>query len=134
MIDKGGFKLITIPSLGDSRGELVVLERKGIVPFEVKRLYYIFNTQEGISRGFHAHKQLKQFAICLKGECKMIMDDGQTRKTILLDNPTKGLLISNNVWHEMHDFSSDCVLLVLASDYYDEADYIRDYSEFRKVV
>ena len=121
---------VHFPPLGDSRGSLVVLEEEKTVPFAIKRVYYIFGTQPDVSRGFHAHRNLKQVAVCVTGSCRMILDDGFTREDVILDSPTEGLLIEDLVWREMHDFSDDCVLLVLASEHYDEADYIRDYDEF----
>lgn len=122
------------PPLGDYRGSLVALEAEKTVPFVIKRVYYIFGTQQGIARGFHAHRNLKQVAVCVTGKCRMILDNGKTREEAWLDSPTKGLLIGDLVWREMHDFSEDCVLLVLASELYDEVDYIRDYEEFMKMV
>ena len=127
-------RLIDLPSLGDERGSLVAIEANKHIPFEVKRVYYIFGTQPGVSRGFHAHKNLQQLAVCVAGKCRMLLDDGVNKESVWLDSPTKGLLIGNNVWREMHEFSDDCVLLVLASEYYDESDYIRDYSDFTKPV
>lgn len=126
--------LIDLPPLGDERGSLVAIEANKHIPFEVKRVYYIFGTQPGVSRGFHAHKNLQQLAVCVAGKCRMLLDDGLNKESVWLDSPTKGLLIANNVWREMHEFSDDCVLLVLASEYYDESDYIRDYSEFCSAV
>lgn len=127
-------RLIDLPPLGDERGSLVAIEANRHIPFEVKRVYYIFGTQPGVSRGFHAHKNLQQLAVCVTGKCRMVLDDGINKESVWLDSPTKGLLIGNNVWREMHEFSDDCVLLVLASEHYDESDYIRDYSEFCSVV
>lgn len=121
---------VNFPSLGDERGSLVALEGAKTVPFEIKRVYYIFGTQPGVARGFHAHRKLQQVAVCVTGKCRMVLDDGKTRENAWLDSPNKGLVIGDMVWHEMHDFSSDCVLLVLASEYYDESDYIRLYSDF----
>ena len=121
---------INFPSLGDERGSLVALEGAKTVPFEVKRVYYIFGTQPGVARGFHAHRNLRQIAVCVTGKCRMVLDDGEKREEAWLDSPNKGLVINEMVWHEMHDFSSDCVLLVLASEHYDEGDYIRLYSNF----
>lgn len=126
--------LIDFPPLGDDRGSLVALEAMKTVPFEIKRVYYIFGTKEGVSRGFHAHKNLKQVAVCVTGSCRMVLDDGVNREEVILDTPVKGLLIEDLVWREMHDFSPACVLLVLASEHYDETDYIRDYDDFLKVV
>lgn len=127
-------KLADLPSFGDNRGGFVVLESNQSVPFEIKRLYYIFNTSDNESRGFHAHINLKQIAICVKGSCRFILDDGFGREEVILDSPTQGLMIGNLTWREMHDFSEDCVLLILASSHYDEEDYIRNYDEFLKVV
>ncbi|WP_151763118.1 WxcM-like domain-containing protein [Acinetobacter nosocomialis] len=126
-------KLVDLPNFGDERGGLVAIESNQSIPFEVKRLYYIFNTNDQ-PRGFHAHIDLKQVAICLKGSCKFILDNGLVKEEVVLDNPSQGLIIQGLIWREMHDFSEDCVLLVLASDYYDESDYIRNYDDFLKVV
>jgi dTDP-4-dehydrorhamnose 3,5-epimerase-like enzyme len=127
-------KTIDFPPLGDERGSLVALEAHKTVPFDVKRVYYIFGTKPGVSRGFHAHRALQQVSVCVTGKCRMVLDDGQRREEVWLDSPTKGLLIGDLVWREMHDFSPDCVLLVLASEFYDETDYIRSYDEFKRVV
>lgn len=127
-------QLIDFSPLGDERGSLVALEGLKSVPFEIKRVYYIFATQQGVSRGFHAHKQLKQVAVCVTGRCRLVLDDGNQREAVWLDSPTKGILIEKMVWREMYDFSEDCVLLLLASEYYDEADYIRDYADYIETV
>ncbi|VXB17887.1 TDP-4-oxo-6-deoxy-alpha-D-glucose-3, 4-oxoisomerase [Enhydrobacter sp. AX1] len=127
-------KFIDFPALGDERGSLVALESEKTVPFPIKRVYYIFGTNAGVSRGFHAHKRLQQVALCITGKCRMILDDGRQRNEVWLDSPNKGLIIGDLVWREMHDFSEDCVLLVLASEHYDEADYIRDYDKFKEIV
>ena len=124
---------IHFPPLGDERGSLVALETGKTVPFDIKRVYYIFATQKNVARGFHAHKNLKQIAVCVTGKCRMVLDNGKIRQDAWLDSPTKGLLISDLVWREMHDFSEDCVLLVLASEHYDENDYIRTYTEFQTI-
>ena len=126
-------KLIDLPSLGDQRGGLVAIESNQSIPFEIKRLYYIFNTNHQ-ARGFHAHLNLKQVAICVKGSCRFVLDNATEKQEIILDQPTQGLLIEGLIWREMHDFTSDCVLLVLASEHYDESDYIRDYEQFLKTV
>ena len=128
------FRWVNLPPLGDERGSLVALEAGKSVPFEIKRVYYLFATKDGVSRGFHAHKKLQQMAVCVTGKCRMVLDDGQTREEAWLDSPTKGLLVNDLVWHEMHDFSSDCVMLVLASEHYDEKDYIRIYDDFLQAV
>ena len=127
-------KILTFPIIGDSRGSLVALETFENIPFDIKRVYYIFDTLSDVSRGFHAHKNLKQVLICVKGSCRILLDDGNSKDNIILDSPQTGLLIESLVWREMHDFSEDCVLLVLASEYYDEADYIRDYDNFLRCL
>jgi len=127
-------KFVDFPALGDDRGSLVALEANQTVPFDIQRVYYIFGTKVGVARGFHAHKDLKQVVVCVTGKCRMILDNGKEKVETWLDSPTKGLLIDGLVWREMHDFSEDCVLLVLASEHYDENDYIRDYDSFLKQV
>lgn len=126
-------QLIDLPNFGDQRGELVAIESNQSIPFEIKRLYYIFNTKNQ-SRGFHAHINLKQVAICLKGSCRFVLDNGHSRKDIILNSPTQGVYIESLTWREMHDFSDDCVLLVLASEHYDESDYILDYQHFLRSI
>jgi len=123
-------KVIDFKIMGDDRGSLIALEENHNVPFDVKRVYYIFGTKEGVRRGYHAHKNLKQLAICVSGSCKFLLDDGNVKEHVELNAPTQGLLIEGLVWREMFDFSSDCVLMVLADNYYDEEDYIRDYQLF----
>ncbi|HAS6066700.1 TPA: WxcM-like domain-containing protein [Vibrio vulnificus] len=125
--------LIQFQSHGDDRGSLVALETGKNIPFDIKRVYYIFKTKEGVERGFHAHKDLKQLAIVVSGSCRLRLDDGKERIDLLLDKPNQGLYIDSCIWREMYDFSDDCVLLVLANNHYDEADYIRDYEEFKRV-
>lgn len=120
--------------LGDYRGQLVALEGNKNIPFDIKRVYYIFDTKEGVERGFHAHINLKQIAIAVKGSCTFVLDNGAKREEIKLHNPNQGLFIEGLIWREMKDFSSDCVLVVLASEHYDEKDYIRDYDKFLKVA
>lgn len=117
-------------AIGDGRGQLVALEGNKNIPFDIKRVYYMTGMKPGIPRGFHAHRELQQVAICVSGYCRFVLDDGRRREEVWLDSPAKGLLIGNMVWREMHDFSQDCVLMVLASEYYDEADYVRDYEQF----
>ncbi|UUE10634.1 FdtA/QdtA family cupin domain-containing protein [Dickeya zeae] len=123
-------KLIPLQPHGDERGSLVSLEEGRNIPFEVKRVYYIFDTKEGVRRGFHAHKQLKQVAIAVRGSCRFLLDNGAERVEILLDNPAQGLLIESFMWREMYDFSDDCVLMILADQLYNEQDYVRDYQAF----
>ena len=117
--------------MGDDLGWLVALEADRNVPFPIKRVYYIFGTREGIRRGKHAHRRLTQMMVCLTGQCKVLLDDGNTREDVVLTRNDHGLMLDPMLWHEMYDFSPDCVLLVLADNYYDEADYIRDYRTFK---
>ena len=119
---------------GDERGQLVALEETKDIPFKIKRVYYIYDTKEGVRRGFHAHKCLEQILICVAGSCKIHLDNGKETAEVELNNPNEGLYISNAVWREMYDFSPDCVLLVLASELYEEKDYIRNYDDFIKYL
>jgi dTDP-4-dehydrorhamnose 3,5-epimerase-like enzyme len=128
-------KIIDFPTIQDERGALSFFEI-GVnkqIPFCVKRVYHLFNLNEK-TRGFHAHKQLKQLAICLSGSCSLVLDDGKERKTVELSKPNQGLLIDEMIWREIHNISSNTVLLVLASEYYDESDYIRNYDEFLSLI
>lgn len=119
---------------GDDRGMLVALEEGKEIPFEVKRVYYMYDTVQGVRRGFHAHKCLQQILICVHGSCKIHLDNGCETAEVDLNTPFEGLYISNDMWREMYDFSPDAVLMVLASELYDEADYIRNYDDFLKYV
>lgn len=119
---------------GDERGQLVALEELKDIPFKVRRVYYMYETEKGIRRGFHAHKQLEQILICIHGSCKILLDNGTEKKVVPLEKPYEGLYVSNDMWREMFDFSSDAVLLVLASELYDESDYIRNYDDFLAYV
>lgn len=122
--------IINFREMADERGKLVAIENKKEIPFEIKRVYYIYDNKENLSRGFHAHKSLEQVLICVHGSCYVLLDSGEEKSTYLLDDPSKGLYVGNMVWREMYGFSDDAVLLVLASKEHDESDYIRDYSEF----
>lgn len=119
---------------GDERGQLVALEEFKDIPFEIKRVYYMYDTAPGVTRGYHAHKSLEQILTCIHGSCKIRLDNGREKKIVPLEKPYEGLYVSNNMWREMFDFSEDAVLMVLASDYYREEDYIRDYEEFLRFV
>ena len=120
--------------LGDHRGQLVVIEGKDGVPFDIKRVFYIYGTQKDVPRGNHSHYKTKQYLIAVNGSCKVTLDNGKTKQTFSLDEPNKGLFQDVLIWGAMHDFSQDCVLLVLASECYDEADYIHDYQKFLKAA
>jgi len=127
-------KLFDFKILGDERGSLVALEENKDIPFDIRRVFYIYNTQDGISRGNHSHYKTKQFLIAVNGSCKVTLDDGKEKQTFDLNKPNIGLFQDAMLWGTMHDFSSDCVLMVLADAYYDEADYIRNYDDFLKVT
>lgn len=128
------YKLIDFPVHGNHEGKLVALEKNNEIPFEIKRVYYIWDTVHDAIRGRHAHKDLQQVIICVKGECDFILDDGKTRETVHLNNPAQGLYIRNNIWREFTNFSEDCVVMVLASEHYNPDDYIHDYERFLKEV
>lgn len=117
---------------GDKRGQLVALEEYKEVPFKIKRVYYMYDMSEGIVRGRHAHKKLQQILICIHGSCKILLDNGSEKKVVPLEKPYEGLYVANDMWHEMFEFSEGAVLMILASELYDESDYIRNYEEFLK--
>ena len=119
---------------GDERGQLIALEEEKEVAFAIKRVYYMYDTGAGVRRGFHSHRTLEQILICIHGSCKILLDDGTERADVSLDKPYEGIYVGPNMWREMYDFSSDAVLLVLASQIYDESDYIRDYDQFKKMI
>lgn len=127
-------KLYTFPPHGDDRGQLVAIEAMKDLPFEIKRVYYIYDTLPGVRRGFHAHRNLQQILVCVNGSCRIHLDNGHDTAEVTLDKPNVGLYISNDMWREMYDFTPGAVLLVLASEYYDKADYIRNYEDFIKMV
>ena len=119
---------------GDERGQLIALEEYKDIPFEIKRVYYMYDTKEGVVRGHHAHKSLQQILVCINGSCKIRLDNGKETKIIQLEKPYEGLYVPGVMWREMFDFSPDAVLLVLASEIYDERDYIRNYDEFLEYI
>ncbi len=123
-------QMVDIPQRGDERGGLSVVETGESLPFVVRRAYWIHGTKTGVSRGFHAHKELRQLCVCVAGSVRISLFDGRREESAVLDSPAKGLLIGPGLWREMHDFSPDCVLMVFASAEYDEADYIRDREAF----
>ena len=129
---KGSYEIYNFGIKGDERGSLIAIEQGHNAPFEIKRVYYIFDTKDGVERGFHAHINLKQICIAVKGSCTFVLDDGEKREEIKLTNPNQGLFIEGLIWREMKNFTPDCVLVVLASEHYDESDYIRDYDKFLK--
>ena len=119
---------------GDERGQLVSLEEFKDIPFHIKRVYFMYETEKDVVRGKHAHKNLEQILVCIHGSCKILLDNGREKKVVPLERPYEGLYVANDMWREMFDFSDEAVLLVFASEGYDESDYIRDYDEFLKFV
>lgn len=123
-------KVIDIRKYSDNRGYLSVIENGLDIPFDIKRVYYLYLVPEA-ARGAHAHKALQQLLIATSGSVEVIMDDGQNKKSFMLDRPWKGLLIPPGLWRDLENFSGGAVLMCLASEKYDAADYIRDYDEFK---
>jgi dTDP-4-dehydrorhamnose 3,5-epimerase-like enzyme len=127
-------KIIDLPKISDPRGNLTFVEGSIHVPFDLKRVYYLYDVPGGETRAGHAHKQLEAFMIAVSGSFEVVLDDGSERKSYFLNRSYYGLYIPKMVWRELENFSSGSVCLVLASEYYDEADYYRDYDEFLKAV
>ena len=121
--------IINIPKIEDPRGNLSVIEKE-VVPFDIKRVYYLYDVPAGAERGGHAHKKLQQFLVALSGSFDVILNDGKEEKIVTLNKPFEGLLITNGIWRELKNFSSGAVCLVVASDVFEEADYIREFDEF----
>jgi len=121
--------IITLPRIEERRGNLSVIEGD-ILPFEMKRVYYLYDVPGGAERGGHAHKNLRQFLVALSGSFEVVLHDGTTEKTVTLNIPSEGLLIPTGIWRELRNFSSGAVCLVIASEVYIEEDYIREYDEF----
>jgi dTDP-4-dehydrorhamnose 3,5-epimerase-like enzyme len=123
-------RIIELPRITDPRGNLTFIESNRHVPFEIQRTYYLYDVPGGESRGGHAHYQVQEFIIAASGSFDVIVDDGNDRKNFFLNRSYFGLYVPRMIWRELQNFSSGSVSLVLASEYYNEADYIRDYSEF----
>lgn len=126
--------MIELPRITDVRGNLSFIEGGRHVPFEVKRVYYLYDVPGGATRAGHGHRALQQLMLAVAGSFDVILDDGSTRRTVQLNRSYIGLYICPGIWRELSNFSSGAVCLVLASEYYDGADYLRDYGEFRSYV
>lgn len=127
---KGSVRLIDLPQIHDPRGDLTFVEGGAHVPFDIARVYYLYNVPVDSERGGHAHKELEQVVFALSGSFRMKIDDGHTQSEYWLRDPRKGLYISRLIWREMDSFSQGAVCMVLASHKYDEADYYREYDDF----
>lgn len=127
-------KLIEFPQKGDDRGHLVIVEGNQDIPFEIKRVFYIYGSDKDVTRGKHANYNTELVLINVAGRSKVKVDDGTNQKIFCLDRPHIGIYLPKMVWKDMYDFSQDSVLLVLASEHYDETEYIRNYSKYIEIV
>ncbi len=132
-INNRGIQIISIPKIEERRGNLSVIENDTI-PFDIKRVYYLYDVPTGSERGGHAHKDLRQFLVALSGSFDVVLNDGKEETIITLNKPYEGLLINSGIWRELQNFSSGSICLVVASEVYIEEDYIRDFDEFIKYV
>ncbi len=129
-----GCKMLDLPKISDPRGNLTFIEYPKHIPFEIKRVYYLYDVPGGAERGGHAHKELQQLIVAMSGSFDIVLDDGVNKERIHLNRPYFGLLVNTMVWRELDNFSSGSVCMVLASIPYDESDYYRDYEEFTQVL
>ena len=127
-------KIIELPRITDPRGNLTVAEANKNIPFDIKRVYWLYDVPGGECRGGHAHKQIKETLIAVSGSLHVTLDNGKEKQTFLLNHPYQGLLIDTKTWRTLDDFSSGAVCVVLASDFYDENDYIYDYNDFLQYI
>lgn len=127
-------KIIDLPKITDFRGNLTFVEGKKHIPFDIKRIYYLYDVPDGAVRGGHAHKNLSQLLIAIAGSFDVVLDDGSQRQVFQLKRPFQGLVICPMIWRELKNFSSGTVCLVAASQYYDENDYYRNYIEFKQSI
>lgn len=126
-------EIISIPKIEDYRGHIAVVE-KGTFPFDIKRVYYLFDVPSSARRGGHAHKEQCEMLVALSGSFDVVLDDGAETRTVTLNKPDRGLLIRSNIWRELENFSAGSVCLVLSSGEFDESDYIREFDAFRAYV
>ena len=127
-------KIIELPRITDPRGNLTVAETNKNIPFDIKRVYWLYDVPGGECRGGHAHKQIKEILIAVSGSFHVTLDNGKEKQTFLLNHPYRGLLIDTKTGRTLDDFSSGAVCVVLASDFYDENDYIYDYNDFLQYI
>ncbi|WP_407535973.1 FdtA/QdtA family cupin domain-containing protein [Cetobacterium somerae] len=126
------YKILSFPQLGDNRGNLVVVEGMKNIPFEIKRMFYMYGIKNDVIRGQHANRKSEFVLINLAGSCKIKVDDGKNEEIIILDKAHEGIYLDRMVWKDMYDFSKDSILLVLSNQSYDSEEYVRDYIEFKK--
>lgn len=126
------YQILQMREIGDKRGKLTVIENTKDIPFEIKRLFYIYDVGHGETRGNHANRASQFVLVCIAGNCKIEIDIGGKKETILMDKPSKALYLQKNIWKKMFDFSDDAILLVMSDREYDEDDYIYDYEEYVK--
>lgn len=131
---KGLVRMIDLPRIHDPRGDLTFVEGGNHIPFDIARVYYLYNVPVDAERGGHAHRDLEQVVFALSGSFRITVDDGETKTEYWLRDPRKGLYISRMIWRDMDAFSQGAVCMVLASHRYEEADYFRDYDDFRAAV
>ena len=130
MTTTNDIQILEIPKIHDTRGNLSVIEGQ-VIPFTMKRVYYLYDVPSGAERGGHSHKEQQEFLVALSGSFNVVMTDGKNKKTVTLNKPNEGLLIPNGIWRELDNFSSGAVCLVIASDVFEETDYIRDFEDFQ---
>lgn len=133
MKNKKLIKYIKIPKICDDCF-LIFAESQKHIPFKIKRVYYILQSKPGLPRGLHAHFKTKQVLFCIQGSATIILDNGRKKTKITLDKPNIGVLLNPLIWHEMHRLKKETILLILASKEYDPEDYIRDYSDFKRII
>ncbi len=124
------YKELFFNELGDERGHLVVAESNKDIPFEIKRIFYMFGSAKDVVRGQHANRKSEFVLINVQGTSKVLIDDGKEKNIVILDRPHKGVYLNKMIWKDMYDFSDDSILLVLSNECYDSKEYIRDYSEY----
>lgn len=127
-----GYKELEFSQLGDVRGEMIVAECKKEIPFDIKRIFYMYDTKGDIVRGKHANRNSEFVFINVKGKCTILLDDGFEKKEVVLDKPNVGIYLDKMMWKDMYNFSEDAILLVLSNCVYDTNEYIRDYEEYLK--
>ncbi len=128
------YKIIELPEMGDERGNLVIIEGNQDIPFEIKRVFYMYGTDSTMVRGSHANRKSEFVLINVAGSTKIKIDDGFSTAVVELNKPRMGIYIPAMLWKDMYDFSDDSVLLVLSNEHYDDSEYIRDYDEYKKII